>query len=141
MKKLIFARLTCLFVLASAAVAAGQYEINWSTVDGGGAMASAGGGYELSGTIGQADAGSPAAPLLGGGYELVGGFWPVANVCFCPADMNGDFKKDGADVQRFVQCILSAGNCSCADVDQADGVTLADVAAFVNDLLAGSTCP
>ena len=47
------------------------YELAWSTVDGGGAMFGAGGGYSLSGTIGQPDAGAMSAS----GYTLFGGFW------------------------------------------------------------------
>jgi hypothetical protein len=45
--------------------------ITWSTVDNGGAVGSTGGGYRLSGTIGQHDAGT----LAGGGFVLRGGFW------------------------------------------------------------------
>ncbi|MCS6847298.1 MAG: hypothetical protein RMN52_06230 [Anaerolineae bacterium] len=40
-------------------------------MDGGGATFSTGGGYELGGTIGQADTGA----LTGDGYTLQGGFW------------------------------------------------------------------
>jgi len=47
-----------------------QYTIDWFTIDGGGGTSS-GGGYTLSGTIGQPDAGT----LTGGGYVLEGGFW------------------------------------------------------------------
>jgi hypothetical protein len=119
----------------------GGYDLTWSTVDGGGQMVSSGGSYSLAATIGQPDAGPTSGPMAGGGYELVGGFWPVANVCFCLADMNGDGKKDGRDVQRFIGCVLAGGDCSCADVDQANGVTMADVAAFVADLLTGPNCP
>lgn len=47
------------------------YDLSWWTVDGGGGMASAGGGYSLGGTAGQPDAG-----LLGDEtYTLGGGFW------------------------------------------------------------------
>jgi len=121
----------------------GGYDLTWSTIDGGGAT-STGGGYELGGTIGQPDAQVP--PLMsGGGFELTGGFWPVANVCYCLADMNGDGKKDGRDVQLFVSCVLVGGpgapGCPCADVDAMNGVTLADVPVFVSDLLAGPSCP
>ena len=45
--------------------------LEWWTVDGGGGIASQGGGYELSGTAGQPDAGV----LSGGVYTLGGGFW------------------------------------------------------------------
>jgi hypothetical protein len=66
-------------ILLAVCVPAGQaqdYAIEWHTVDGGGAgpaNASSGGSYELSGTIGQPDAGV----LTGGDYELVGGFWSI----------------------------------------------------------------
>ena len=53
------------------ATVADQYEIDWYTIDDGGELGSTGGDYELSGTIGQPDAG-----VLGDGeYTLVGGFW------------------------------------------------------------------
>jgi hypothetical protein len=47
------------------------YTLDWWTVDGGGTMSGAGGGYSLGGTAGQPDAGA----LNGGGYTLDGGFW------------------------------------------------------------------
>ncbi len=50
--------------------ASGQYSIDWFTVDGGGGT-TGGGLYEISGTIGQPDAGSFAA----GDYVIEGGFW------------------------------------------------------------------
>jgi len=71
-------RFTLLVVLLSLlssvarAQSGGGYDLSWSTVDGGGATWSEGGGYSLGGTIGQPDAGV----LSGGGYTLAGGFWP-----------------------------------------------------------------
>ena len=41
----------------------GGYDLTWNTVDGG--------GYTLTGTIGQADAGAQS----GGSYAVAGGFW------------------------------------------------------------------
>lgn len=124
----------------AASVIAQDVTIDWHTVDGGGAMSSTGGTFELAGTIGQPDAQTPPV-MTGGSFELVGGFWPVANICYCLADVNHDGKRNGADVQRFVGCVISGGDCSCADVDQMNGVTLDDVALFVADVLAGSECP
>ncbi len=121
--------------LATAALAQ-DFDLSWRTTDGGGGT-SAGGGFELEGTIGQHDAGA----MTGGDFELLGGFWPVANVCACLGDMNGDGVKDGLDVQKFADCLIAGGSCSCADVDAINGVTLADVTAFVNGLLAGNDCP
>ncbi len=47
----------------------GTYDLSWHTIDGGGG-AMTGGGYTLTGSIGQPDVGS-----AGGGYSLNGGFW------------------------------------------------------------------
>jgi hypothetical protein len=58
-----------LFLIQSAS--ADVFEIPWWTIDGGGVMRSEGGAFELSGTIGQPDAGQAAA----GSFELTGGFW------------------------------------------------------------------
>lgn len=67
-----------LLVSASApstrAQSGGAYELTWSTIDGGGALFSSGGAYEISGTIGQPDAGA----MWGGVYVLGGGFWANA---------------------------------------------------------------
>ncbi|MBI5388073.1 MAG: hypothetical protein HZA90_25695 [Verrucomicrobia bacterium] len=68
-------RLLSLAVLAALAALlhAQQYEIKWSTIDGGGGT-STGGVYSVSGTIGQPDAGA----MIGGSYSVVGGFWSFA---------------------------------------------------------------
>jgi len=60
-------------VVLSGAASAGvlSYSLGWWKVDGGGGT-SIGGGYTLSGTLGQAD----ANVLTGGEYTLSGGFWP-----------------------------------------------------------------
>ena len=57
-----------LFLAVTSTIA--NYEIVWSTIDGGGGTSS-GGSYTLSGTIGQPDAGE----MSGGDYVLTGGFW------------------------------------------------------------------
>jgi hypothetical protein len=57
-----------------------QYSINWFKVAGGGG-ASTGGTYQVSGTIGQHDAGGP---MTGGNYSLTGGFWSIITVVQTP---------------------------------------------------------
>jgi len=57
-----------------------QYSINWFKVAGGGGT-SAGGAYQVSGTIGQHDAGGP---MTGGSYSLTGGFWSVITIVQTP---------------------------------------------------------
>jgi len=63
-----------LLLVTSVALAqgGGPYDLSWGTVDGGGYTFSAGGDYQLGGTIGQPDAGC----MEGGTYRLCGGFWP-----------------------------------------------------------------
>jgi hypothetical protein len=96
------------FGIPAIAQSGGGYDLSWSTVDGGGGT-STGGNYELSGTIGQPDAGSPASPMSGGNYELVGGFWagitsPACTV-FAPADFDQDCDVDQDDVDAFLACV------------------------------------
>jgi hypothetical protein len=62
-----------ILTLAGVALASGTYELPWFTMDSGGGE-SAGGGFTLTGTAGQADAGA----LSGGSFTLIGGFWPGA---------------------------------------------------------------
>lgn len=50
-----------------------QFEVTRSTIDGGGGS-SGGGEFQVSGTVGQPDAGT----LSGGDYQLTGGFWGTA---------------------------------------------------------------
>jgi len=65
-----------LLLAALSSTAKGQvFHLSWYTIDGGGHTFSTGGGFELGGTIGQADAG-PQPPMTGGSFELSGGFWP-----------------------------------------------------------------
>jgi hypothetical protein len=73
MKRTLILLSVILLLLALATVAVARiagYDLTWWTVDSGGG-ASSGGGYQLSGTIGQPD----ASTLSGGHYLLEGGFW------------------------------------------------------------------
>ena len=65
----------------------GDYELSWSTIDGGGGT-SAGGSYTLTGTVGQTD----AYWVSGGIYDLLGGFWPDVSSTglYHPADTDSD---------------------------------------------------
>lgn len=116
-------------------------DLSWHTVDGGGAMSSAGGDFTLSGAVGQPDA--QVTPVMAGGsFEIIGGFWSVASeVCNCPGDMNGDGARNGRDIQQFADCMVGAGTCDCADIDGVPGINFGDVTDFVSDLLAGAACP
>jgi hypothetical protein len=69
-----------LAVLVSVAAQAGDFNLNWFTIDGGGGT-STGGVYAVSGTIGQPDA---SGAMTGGNYSLTGGFWSLIAVVQTP---------------------------------------------------------
>ena len=95
------------------APAPGGYDLSWNTIDGGGAMFSTGGGYELGGTIGQPDAG---VQLTGGTFTLTGGFWPGAGPAIntCPADIapsGGDGVVNTADLLLVINTWGACAGC------------------------------
>jgi hypothetical protein len=111
-------RLAVIFVaLLFASFSYGDYQLVWSTIDGGGGR-SAGGQYVLTGTIGQPDAGYSAA----GKYELLGGFWPGGPLCFV----------DFPDFARFAVLWLYEGEGLPADLDNDEDVDLEDLKQFVD---------
>jgi hypothetical protein len=59
----------------------GPLELPWYTIDGGGTTASSGGDFVLSGTVGQADAGTSSGSI----YAIQGGFWGVRSAVPFPA--------------------------------------------------------
>lgn len=131
--------------LVTTAPAVGQsgdeYELSWSTIDGGGGVIS-GGPYTMAVTIAQPDAGYQA----GGEFELFGGFWPgaipYAYTCWdagqCAGQPSGDVTCDGsinlADIFALRASYANskgepAYNC-CADFNHDDTVNLADLFVF-----------
>ena len=113
MKTTLFLGVLCCCL--SVAIASEQsYDLSWRTIDGGGAMVTTGGSWELSGTIGQPDAGSMAA----GNWELAGGFWPGTVPTSIPHDSDGDVDLD--DYVEFFACLNGPGggiDPTCATVD------------------------
>ena len=67
---------TLLLALTALTAHAQSYTIDWYKIAGGGGT-STGGTYQVSGTIGQQDAG---ADMSGGNYSLTGGFWSLISV-------------------------------------------------------------
>ena len=74
--KLFVAFLALLALVAPSSLLAQNYAISWYKITGGGGT-STGGVYSVNGTIGQPDA---SAPMTGGSYSLVGGFWSMISV-------------------------------------------------------------
>ncbi len=122
------------FAVAQCALAQ-TFELSWYTIDGGGAMFSTGGSFELSGTIGQPDAGV----MAGGNYTLIGGFWGGAGVSMpCDAcDANCDGVIDAFDIEPFIGVLLGGPRCAACTGDvNADGVVDAfDIEPFINCLI------
>ncbi len=108
------------------------YDLSWHTIDGGGVMFSVGDNYELSGTIGQPDAGGP---MYGGDYELIGGFW----FALASGDCNTDGGVNLFDYDALETCMNGpAGGalsqeCACYDLDRNGTVDLVDFAAFQSE--------
>ena len=127
--------IVCVVSMIFAVPASAQpYEISWYTIDGGGGTSS-GGGFELSGTIGQHDAG---ATLSAGAFELAGGFWSgVLLAPPCPADLNNDGLLDFFDLQAFLNAF--SANDPLADFINDGLFDFFDVQAFLNAFSAG--CP
>ena len=95
----------------------GDYDLSWSTVDGGG-RGSIGGSYTLMGTAGQPDAGV----LSGGDYTLQGGF----QRCAVAHDPDDNGLVDAADVQ-FVATRWRSDSPGRADRDGDGEVTVRDI--------------
>jgi len=72
--------MACAALLLPVAAMAQTYSIDWYKISGGGGT-STGGTYQVSGTIGQHDAGGP---MTGGSYSLTGGFWSLISVVQTP---------------------------------------------------------
>jgi hypothetical protein len=101
-----------------------DYELSWHTIAGGGAMRGAGGTFELSGTIGQSDAGM----ITGGTFDLSGGFW----FAVAPTDCNEDGGVNLLDYETFVICLTGpdsgvVSGCECYDVNRSGTVDMRDL--------------
>ncbi len=113
-------------VVASDPRGGDELELSWFTIDGGGAMLSTGGDLELSGTIGQPDAGV----LTGGDLTLSGGFWFEQP----PGDCNATGDVSLLDHEDFVACMTGPTaaplppECMCFDVDRDGDADVTDFA-------------
>src|SRR5262245_5082695 len=82
------------------------FTMNWHTIDCGGAVSS-GGGFSISSTIGQPDAG-PSGGMTGGGSRFDGGFWAAAySGPTCDCDWNHDGALNSQDFFDFITSFFS----------------------------------
>ena len=123
-----FVTITLMAVIPTVAAIAEDFELRRWTIDGGGAMQSSGGAFELAGAIGQPDAG-----VMKDGestFTLTGGFWFEEP----PGDCNSTGGVNLLDYDDFVEfCFLGpdvdvAEECACFDVNASGTVDLLDFA-------------
>ena len=123
-----------LSIISFGVAVADDFEINRSTIDGGGEHSTSG-NFELSGIIGQPDAGV----MEGDGFTLTGGFWFEEP----PDDCNRDGWVNLIDYDDFDQCLsgptagLSQPQCNCFDRDGDNDVDLSDVCQFQSAFTGG----
>ncbi|MCC6358994.1 MAG: hypothetical protein IT450_09635 [Phycisphaerales bacterium] len=129
---------TAIAILLTGAIAHAQHDLSWYTVDGGGAMSTAGGVFELSGTIGQPDAGSFTQPMTGGVFELVGGFWVFPGALPCPGDIDGDHAVDISDLSTLLSQFGSTGTGMSGDLDGDGDVDISDLTTLLSNF--GTIC-
>ena len=110
-------------IMAAAGVPA--YEIVRSSVDGGGAMTSVGGEYELASSIGR-----PQGVMTGNGYGITGGLWYEIPAGDCTEDGYVDMFEH----EEFSGCLTGPGagepfdECLCFDIDRSGSIDLLDYA-------------
>ncbi len=115
-------------LLAVCSITLAEWDLEWRTVDGGGVMRSTSGSFELSGTIGQPDAGWSEGQTL----SLTGGFWFE----HAPGDCGLDGAVNIQDAAGFEGCADGPNSpdvpssCTCLDFDGDGDVDLRDAAAF-----------
>lgn len=81
------------------------YSIDWFTIDGGGGS-SAGGQYQVVGTIGQPDA---STPMTNSTYSLTGGFWSILAAVQTPGSPTLTIKPTGTNTAVISWPSSSAG--------------------------------
>lgn len=120
-----------------APAAAQPFDLDWYTIDGGGGLFSAAGTFEVSGTIGQPDAGLTA--MTGGTYELSGGFWPgIVAGEDCLGDLNEDGSIDLGDLSILLVHFGAAGEYADGDLNGDGQVDLADLSILLTRF--GESC-
>lgn len=123
----IIATLFCATAAAFAPLGGGDFDLSWHTIDGGGGSSS-GGEFELSGTIGQHDAGET---MTGGDFALIGGFWAGAGAapgtpCPWDLDMNGS-----VGTSDLLTLLAQWGTAGSADFDGNGIVGTSDLLALL----------
>jgi hypothetical protein len=128
---------TILFCLLSCACClparAQQYSIDWYRISGGGGT-STGGIYQVTGTIGQHNAGGP---MTGGNYSLTGGFWALISVLQTPGAPTLYISHSGNTVTVYWEnvsgwTLQQNANLATANWSASSGVTTSNGTNYLN---------
>ena len=123
-------------LVLTSGLARAQFTVYWYTVDNGGGQTT-GGSFQVTGTNGQPDAGT----LVGGVFEVAGGFWTGAAACY--ANCDGSTVAPALNVNDFI-CFLTrfAAGDTYANCDHSitpPVLNVLDFGCFLNQFAAG--CP
>jgi hypothetical protein len=113
---------------ACSSALAQPFDLSWNTLDGGGGT-STGGTFSLSGTIGQAEAGT----ILAGSFDLCGGYWDTnAAGVACYANCDNSTTAPILNVNDFIcfQAKYAAGD-SYANCDNSTTVPILNINDFI----------
>ena len=117
------------------------YQLNWLSINGGGAISASSPSYRLGLSIGQSAAGTASSPS----YQLGVGFWyGVAPSSACAAakgDLNGSGNLSGADIVLLVRCVFNSdgtgtvgGDCNLCytDTNCSGGLSASDIVLVIS---------
>lgn len=124
----------CTTLAASVVVGPADYEVSWSTIDGGTATM-AGGGFQVTGTVGQPESG---VAMTGGAFGVTGGYWSHGADQTCPQDVSGD---DGIIAVVDLLALLASWGSDGPGADIAPPDDVVDVLDLLDLLAAWGVCP
>lgn len=112
----------------------GGFGLSWHTIDGGGGSV-AGGTFELTGTMGQPDAG---ATMAGGDFVLAGGFLAIGapDSTTCSPDISPPGGDGMVNINDLLEVIGAWGVCPAPCPPHCNADITDDCDVNINDLLA-----
>lgn len=121
------------------------FQLNWLSINGGGAINASSASYRLGLSVGQSVAGAASSPS----YQMGIGFWYGAGAAPACAAARGDMNASGtwtpADLAVMLNCVYLIGYPGCdlcfADVNCSGTLTPADAALQINRIYLGSPYP
>ncbi len=117
------------------------YQLNWLSINGGGAISTFSPSYRLGLSIGQSAAGTASSPS----YQMGIGFWygaaPAPACAAAKGDLNGSGNLSGADIVLLVRCVFNSdgtgtvgGDCNLCytDTNCSGGLSASDIVLVIS---------